>query len=223
MAGAAIPHITLPVQQKPQKRLTIAVIMSSCNGYTMSDKGWHILSQLNLRGCCSKAVINGLQGFVLAWWKQMSRMSQKDARWMAWSRAPQAATSTLQSKALLLICGVRASWQGAAPGLALLELFPAWQKSWNAKGRGWQGCWLCPAAQACGGSLATTPAPPQQVPAPHFQQQCHEQAFLLHPRSSSPSPACRAHELWDDETAPCGHPKQQQLLLQQGKAQSSVP
>lgn len=120
----------------------------------------------------------------------MSSVSQKDARWMAWSRAPQPAAGMLQSKGLLLICGVAASWQGPAPAAvpALLELFPVPGRAGgmlNTKGSMQPGCWLHPpAAQACGDSRVTIPASgaPPQVPGPHFHQECHNQAFLLQPR-----------------------------------------
>lgn len=118
--------------------------------------------------------------------EKMSIVSQKDSRWMAWSRAPQPATSVQQSKGLLLICGVTASCQGPAPAAvpALLELFPVPSRTGGMLDA--KGCWLYPpAAQTCEGSLVTIPAsgaPPQQVPGTHVQQECHDQAFLLQPR-----------------------------------------
>lgn len=94
----------------------------------------------------------------------MSRVSQKDASWMAWSRAPQPATS----KGLPLVCGVTASWQAPAPAAApaLLELLPAPGRAGgmlHAKGTAGRVAgsvllWRQPCHHPCTG------APPQQVP-----------------------------------------------------------
>lgn len=88
-----------------------------------------------------------------------------------------------------------------------------------------QGCWLYPpAAQACGSSLVTIPAsgaPPQQVPGPHFQQECHDQAFLLQPRlvflpfpSRQHSFALRHPHVYTQNSSCCSS---------RAKAQSTVP
>lgn len=169
----------------------------------MSDKGWHILAQLNLGGCCSKPVINSLQGFVLARWKKMSAVSQKDARWMAWSRAPQPATSMLQSKGLLLICGVTASWQGPAPAAvpALPELFPVPGTAGgmlNTRGSVQAGGWLC-LLQLRHGEAAVSPSLQQLHLHNKFLGLISTRSALTKPSlcspgcSSSPSPAGSTH------------------------------
>lgn len=96
-----------------------------------------------------------------------------------------------------------------------------------------QGCWLCsPAAQAAEQHRQVEAALSPSLHQVHLHNKflglipnrsAMTKPFFCSPGwSSSPSPACRTHLLWDDETSPSGHPEQQ-LQLQQSKSTKHGP